>query len=135
MCSFWNTFFTSSTFLLRFGLGYREVWTPVPFFASSSAISLPPMPICEGTHWKAIDLFCFRRCFSSLRHSVIVSSSGVWLEVIAWIAAFESAHMAALVNIFRWKGRLLSPTSMAFTSPSKAELLVPTEMYWLNNFE
>ena len=46
----------------------------IPFFASGLALSLPCIPTCEGTHWKATVLPNLLRSFI-----VLLASLTVWV--------------------------------------------------------
>ena len=64
------------------------------FFASRSAVLLPCIPTCEGTHWKATVLPCLLRSFIVplacitkdfyIHNACEVSSTGCSVHCVLW---------------------------------------------------
>jgi len=103
-------------------------WSVVPFFASRSAVSLPCIPTCEGTHWKATVLPCLLRSFI-----VPLASFTVWVVACLFEAAICMADLESTRRMAFWKAISLrssscSAVAIAVIAPSRLVLLLPTEM-------
>ena len=103
-------------------------WSVVPFFANRSAVSFPCIPMCEGTHWKAIVLPCLLRSFIVLLGSFTVWIVACLFQATVWMADLESTRRTAFLKAVGLRSSCCSALAIAVISPSKLVLLLPTEM-------
>ena len=88
-------FFFMSLLIVSKLSGVRLFWSVVTFFASRSAVSLPCIPTCEGTHRKATVLPCLLRSFIVLLASFTVWVVACLFEATVWMADWESTRRMA----------------------------------------